>query len=121
MKKNTLFGTALIIFFVAFSSGAKAQKIVNFNVALHQNKVMIKWATEKTDSADYFMVEKSEDGKNFKTVAYVLGADPALTNCECYGCFDKVAANAKKSYYRLKHVDGNGTVEFSEVKMLALK
>ena len=75
----------------------------------------------KHRNTNYFEVEKSTDGKNFKTVAYVLGADPTKTDCECFGCFDKVTGKAKESYYRLKHVNTNGSVQFSEVRMLALK
>ena len=128
MKKNILFKTAIAVLFIASSFVVNAQKshqpeinIIDFNVVMSQNKVNINWSTDKANPTNYFEVEKSSDGKNFKTVAYVLGADPARTDCDCYGCFDKVSKNYKNSYYRLKHVDSEGVVEFSEVKMLALK
>jgi len=107
----------------AFSGNAQQKKIniTDFHVVKNQNNVHINWSTDKTVSTNYFEVEKSNDGKNFKTVAYVLGADPTKTDCDCYGCFDKINTNAKESYYRLKHVDTNGSVEFSEVKMIAFK
>lgn len=128
MKKNSLFRNALVVFFVAFSFGSHAQEvqhqkisIINFQVVKNQNKVMIHWATNKMADTNYFTVEKSSDGKNFKTVAYVMGADPTQEECDCYGCFDKITAKSTKSYYRLKHVDKEGVIEFSEVKMLAMK
>jgi len=118
----------IVVFFLSLAFSANAQKvasakinITNFQVVKEQNKVAIKWATDKTSQTNYFEVEKSNDGKNFKTVAYVLGADPAQTDCESFGCFDKITGKAKESYYRLKHVNTNGNVQFSEVKMLALK
>mgnify|MGYP002377813289 CR=1 FL=1 len=127
MKKNVL-NTAIGIFFIMLSLTATAQNarhsdinIINFTVMMNQNKVKINWSTDKMGSANYFEVEKSNDGKNFKTVAYVLGADPAKKDCDCYGCFDKISGSAEKSYYRLKHVDSSGLIEFSEIKMLALK
>ena len=127
MKKNIL-KTAIAIFFIMQSLVINAQNahqhdinIIDFTVVMNQNKVKINWATDKANSTNYFEVEKSSDGKNFKTVAYVLGADPAKKDCDCYGCFDKISSSEKKSYYRLKHVDSSGFVEFSEVKMLALK
>jgi hypothetical protein len=61
------------------------------------------------------------DGKNFKTIAYVLGPDPAKPGCECFGCFDKKDSKTQISYYRLKHMDFDGNVQFSEIKMFALK
>ena len=117
-----------VVLFLFLSFNVKAQKdasgqikITKFEVVKEQNKVLIEWSTDKTSETNYFEVEKSSDGKNFKTVAYVLGADPTKTDCECFGCFDKVTGKAKDSYYRLKHVNTDGDVQFSEVKILALK
>jgi len=128
MKKYMLFRIAFVMLFTALSFAGVAQNqanrkinITDFHVVKNQNKIDINWSTDKTVSTNYFEVEKSNDGKHFKTVAYVLGADPTKTNCDCYGCFDKISTNAKESYYRLKHVDTNGSVEFSEVKMIAFK
>ncbi|HEY5461759.1 MAG TPA: hypothetical protein VIJ95_00760 [Hanamia sp.] len=128
MKKIMLFRMAFVILFTSLSFGSNAQNaqqkkinIINFHVVKNKNKVDINWATDRSVTTNYFEVEKSNDGISFKTVAMVFGADPSDTNCDCYGCFDKITTHSKKSYYRLKHVDSNGIVEFSEVKMLALK
>jgi hypothetical protein len=125
MKKYMLSRSVFVMLFtiLAFAGNAQQKKIniTDFRVVKDENKVDINWSTDKTVSTNYFEVEKSNDGKNFKTVAYVLGADPTKTDCDCYGCFDKVNTNAKECYYRLKHVDTNGSVEFSEVKMIAFK
>ena len=129
MKTNiVLVKNGFLVLFLCFAFASNAQKaiqqkinITSFQVIKDQNKVAIKWATDSTSKTNYFEVEKSNDGKNFKTVAYVLGADPAQKDCECFGCFDKITGKAKTSYYRLKHVNLNGNVQFSEVKMLALK
>lgn len=128
MKKYMLFRSVIAIVFTALAFGGSAQSaqhkkinITDFHVVKNQNKVDINWSTDKTVITNYFEVEKSNDGKHFKTVAYVLGADPSKTDCDCYGCFDKISTNAKEYYYRLKHVDTNGFVEFSEVKTIAFK
>ena len=128
MRKYGLFRMVLVALFATLTFGSFAQTslgqkidIKDFHVVKNQNKVEINWSVDKKASTNYFEVEKSNDGKNFKTVAYVLGADPSKTNCECYGCFDKINTRSKESYYRLKHVDVNGEVQFSKVEMLALK
>ena len=130
MKTNLLLvrNGLIVVIFLSLAFSTNAQKvalakinITSFQVVKEQNKVAIKWATDKASQTNYFEVERSNDGKNFKTVAYVLGADPTKTDCECFGCFDKITGKAKESYYRLKHVNTNGNVQFSEVKMLALK
>ncbi|MEO9144547.1 MAG: hypothetical protein ABI237_03235 [Ginsengibacter sp.] len=128
MKKNMIFRSALVILFATLSLGSNAQEtqhqkvnIIDFQVVKDQNKVLINWATDNGVPTNYFMVEKSSDGKNFRTVAYVMGPDPTRRNCDCYDCFDKVNTNTKKSYYRLRHVDNDGKIELSEVRILALK
>jgi len=129
MKTNILLvKNGFLVLFLCFAFASNAQKatqqeinITSFQVAKAQNKVVIKWATDSASKTNYFEVEKSIDGKNFKTVAYVLGADPAQKDCDCFGCFDKITGKAQTSYYRLKHVNLDGNVQFSEVKMLALK
>jgi hypothetical protein len=126
MKKYRLSRIVFVMLFVVFSLGSKAQNVQaskvdinNFHVEKNKDKVNINWSTRNSQT-NYFEVEKSKDGKNFKTVAYVLGADPTKTDCDCYGCFDKINSKFKELYYRLKHVDTNGSVEFSEVKILAM-
>ena len=119
---------AFVAFFAPITLGGFAQtavqqkiNITDFHVVKNENKVNINWTTDEKTSANYFEVEKSNDGKNFKTVAYVLGADPSKPDCECYGYFEKINAHFKESFYRLKHVNVNGEIQLSEVKMLALK
>jgi len=126
MKKYRFFRMVCVMLFMIFSLGSKAQNvqqskinITNFHVEKNKNKVKINWSTSNS-LTNYFEVEKSEDGMNFKTVAYVLGADPTKTDCDCYGCFDKVNSYSGELYYRLKHVDKKGSIEFSEVKILAM-
>lgn len=114
--KNLLLITVLMF---AASGSLSAQnniKYTNFKISEKQKKVSIDWSTDNSASANYFEIQKSKDGINFKTIALVLGADPSQKTCECYGCFDKVS---KKAYYRLVHIDTNGIAQISETKLLA--
>ena len=116
-----------VMLFFVFAHTVKAQtntiakiRMENFQVIEAQNKINIHWSTN-SKATNYFEVQKSVDGKNFKTIAYVLGPDPAKPGCECFGCFDKKDSKTQISYYRLKHLDFDGNVQFSEIKMFALK
>lgn len=80
---------------------------------------MIDWATDNKVATNYFEIERSSDGVNFRTIAMVLGPDPKQNNCDCYECFDKTSTNTKY-FYRLKHVSTDGEIELSETKMLAI-
>ncbi len=92
----------------------------NFTVNSNQKRIRIDWTTDNKIPTNYFEIERSNDGTNFKTIALVLGPDPKQTSCDCYGCFDKPASNTKKYFYRLKHVGTDGVTELSETKMLAI-
>ena len=91
-----------------------------FTVNAANKKVIIDWVTDNKVTANYFEIQRSTDGKNFTTVAMVLGPDPKQTNGHSYECFDR-PSNKKKYFYRLKHISTDGDVEMSDVKMLALK
>jgi hypothetical protein len=127
MRKYILFNMAFMVLFMTISAVCNAQAgnqkilITNFHVEKNQNKVQINWSTDDKVATNYFEVEKSNDGKKFKTIAYVLGADPTKTDCDCYSYSDRVANSSNEAFYRLEHVNTNGQVEFSEVKTLALK
>jgi hypothetical protein len=91
----------------------------DFTVNVKGNKINIDWSLDSTVETNYFEVQKSTDGKNFKTILLVLGADPKQTNCNCYGCYDKfVPRGSKHCYYRLVHVATDGTAQVSDARQL---
>ena len=92
----------------------------DFQVAASKDRVMISWVLSNAIDANYFEVQESADGKNFKTIMFVLGADPKDETGRSYQCFDKQKKSNKKSYYRLKHVDTSGFENLSDIKMLAI-
>jgi len=92
----------------------------SFTVNTVRQKVMIDWSTDNKVATNYFEIQRSFDGVNFKTIALVLGPDPKQTKCDCYEGFDKPLTNKHKYFYRLKHVSTDGKVELSETRMLAI-
>lgn len=127
MKRNMIFRLVLVILSVTFTQVIIAQdkkgkiNISDFHVVKSDCKVSVNWFTDKETTANYFELEKSNDGVRFKTVAYVLGADHSENNKEAYGYFEKLKNEKEKLYYRLKHVGINGEVEYSKVEVLSLK
>jgi hypothetical protein len=120
MNKNLLTFFLPIIIFSVSSVTAQTNKInvTDFTVSAKQQKVIIDW---KTDGAmvNYFAIQKSADGINYKTIALVLGPDPKQKNCDCYGSYDKNVSKTSKQYYRLVHIAADGTEQFTEAKLLA--
>ncbi|MDQ6757137.1 MAG: hypothetical protein M3004_09390 [Bacteroidota bacterium] len=108
-----------LICFITLTSitNVLAQKHVNvtdFTVSVKAEKVNIDWKTDGATATNYFAIQKSIDGLNYRTVALVLGPDPKQKG-DCYGCSDK---KTKHSYYRLVHVDTDGTEQITEPKLL---
>ena len=92
----------------------------SFTVNAVKKVIMIDWATDNKVATNYFEIQRSADGVNFKTIAMVMGPDPRQTNCDCYEGFDKPSTNRRKYFYRLKHVSTDGEVDLSETRMLAI-
>ena len=94
-------------------------KVSNFTVNVVGKHILIDWATESGFQANYFEIQRSLDGVNFKTIELVLGPDPQKPEGNSYEGFDKSSTN-NKYYYRLKHVSLDGSEALSETKMLAI-
>lgn len=122
-KKYEVMGLIILAWMIALtgvSQDKKDTKKINytsFTVSTTQHKVKLEWTTDNSVSTNYFEVQKSFDGKNYKTIALVLGPDPKKPGCDCYDCFDTQMLK-KNIYYRLKHIDANGLEQISEPKLL---
>jgi hypothetical protein len=86
-------------------------RLVSFNASLNNNKVILNWVMAENRAADKFEIEKSTDGKNFSLAALVFGSEE--TETANYQFFEK--AGNKKMYYRIKIVDRNNSVTYSDI------
>ena len=130
MNSNRFFQTVVVLSMFLFVQTAtigqapaiEKEKInfTDFKINSIKNRIAIHWKTDDGVSANYFEIERSSNGINFKTIAMVLGPDPKQVNCNCYEGFDKPDSKSKKYYYRLKHVSIDGEIELSKTKMLAI-
>jgi hypothetical protein len=92
----------------------------SFTVNSGAKGIMIDWSVADPGKANYFEIQRSTDGKDFRTVAMVLGPDPRQPSGDQYECIDKPATKNKKYFYRLKHVSVDGEAELSQTKALTL-
>src|ERR1700733_8053564 len=77
-------------------AGKTEIKFTKFSVNTDKKRITIDWTTDNSVSANYFEIQKSLDGVNFKTIALVLGPDPKQPSGNFYGYSDKyIAKNAK--------------------------
>jgi hypothetical protein len=75
--------------------------------------VIIRWTTSSEINNDYFVIEKSANGKDFSELSTVDGAGNSTSNLY-YNVTDDRPFNPV-SYYRLKQVDYDGTTTYSNI------
>jgi uncharacterized repeat protein (TIGR01451 family) len=75
--------------------------------------VELEWATASEEGNDYFVVEHSVDGRNFKPLKVVQGAGNSTDVLNYSTTHDNVRQNL--NHYRLKQVDFDGSFAYSEI------
>ena len=94
----------------AFSTTAPA-KLVSVKAEYHKDKVYLKWEVDENQTADQFTIEKSLDGRNFRTAALAFGSDEQ--GVYEYKFYEKVGN--QKTRYRIKLINKDRRTEYSEV------
>lgn len=102
--------------FTAFASSPLPVKFVGFTVTSKNNNALIQWSTSEEINANTYEVERSADGSNWTTIAYVtaIGNSSAVSN---YSFIDK-NLSAKIVYYRIKEVDLDGKTTRTAIKSI---
>lgn len=93
--------------------------LILFEAQACERSVCLSWQTESETNNDYFTVEKSEDGVNWKLVKDVEGAGNSNSILN-YETIDKNPYSGI-SYYRLKQTDFNGEFEYTEIRSVNFK
>jgi hypothetical protein len=98
------------------TNGVLPVELIFFKAFIGIDHIKLSWATASELNFDYFDIEKSTDGTNFKSIATVKGNG---TTSERH---DYVLTDEKpiigKSYYRLKSIDYDGYTEYFDVVMV---
>ncbi|MCS7074485.1 MAG: T9SS type A sorting domain-containing protein, partial [Bacteroidia bacterium] len=89
-------------------------ELSRFEVIPQENEVQIEWATASEQNCDYFAIERSRDEVNFHTLTSVSG-NGTTSEPHFYQATDKRPFPGR-SWYRLRQVDLDGTIHYSETK-----
>lgn len=85
--------------------------LLYFRAKVHaESSVRLTWRTASEVYNDYFLLERSDTGLGFETLAYVAGSGNSSTTLN-YSYVDDSPLKGT-SYYRLKQVDYNGKFEY---------
>ena len=88
-------------------------EIISFDASQKAGTVLVSWTTETEINNNYFAVERSSDGINYKQLGIIKSKSPNgnSTNPLNYN-FTDLEPKTGINYYRLKQVDTNGTVSY---------
>jgi len=99
-------------------TGRAAFTIIDLKVSNRGNNLEITWSSNIREESNYWEVQASADGKEFKAIGIVFGSDPK--NVEQYAF--KQAANRIKpgyQYYRVAHIEQNNSALASDAMWFA--
>lgn len=91
-------------------NGTLPVKLSSFSSTIQNQAALLNWATASEVNFDYFSVERRENDADFKEIGKVL----AKGNNSIYSFSDKNISFGT-AYYRLKMVDKDGTIAYSDV------
>ncbi|OFY89868.1 MAG: hypothetical protein A3K10_15330 [Bacteroidetes bacterium RIFCSPLOWO2_12_FULL_31_6] len=104
MKTILLLFTQLMFISASFSEVRAVYK---------NDKVEISWTNPTDIQIAYFVVERSKNGKNFKTIIQVEGSKKENSLIEYYEIDNNPLH--QKAYYRIRQIDVNGKSYYSEM------
>ena len=86
-------------------------KLQKFTANFHQNKVALNWQISSAQGIE-FIIQKSEDGKNFVSIGNEIGKQTTE-----YNFIDNNGIGIKQ-YYRLKLIQKDGSISYSNIAIV---
>ncbi|AZQ61185.1 T9SS type A sorting domain-containing protein [Flammeovirga pectinis] len=90
--------------------------LINFDVSLQKQNALLEWSTASETNNDYFLIEHSTDGRNWKNINQINGAGNSNVQLD-YSFIDEHLAIGN-NYYRLTQVDFDGKSETFATKSI---
>jgi len=96
-------------------------ELTSFTAKASVGKVNLSWTTATEINNFGFEIERSYNGENYVTVGFVKG-NGTTTEPQSYSFTDNIDLNGTEEiYYRLKQVDYNGSINYSDVISVVLE
>ena len=89
-------------------------ELVFFKASLVGEQVQLQWQTASEIDNEGFFIERSQNGKTWKSLSFVKGAGTTI-EVQDYAFVDE-AAPTGINYYRLKQIDFGGSYEYSDIE-----
>ncbi|MBK0403675.1 T9SS type A sorting domain-containing protein [Adhaeribacter sp. BT258] len=93
-------------------------ELISFKATKKDNAAYLQWVTASEKENQGFHIQHSNNGRNFEDIGFVASQNPNSATRLQYDFLDKTTTQTGLRYYRLKQVDLNGTVSFSDIKVV---
>lgn len=87
-------------------------ELTSFNATFHNNTVQLSWSTAAETNNSGFAVERKMQNSDWKQLGFVKGN--GTTSTESFYSFSDNNVIPASYYYRLKQVDFNGSIKYSQ-------
>jgi len=93
----------------------------SFTAKLENKKPVLNWTSAKEENFSHYVLERSTDGNNFSDAAVIFANGNSTVESK-YSFTDMAMAAINKGmiYYRLRMVDMDGKMKYSETRLLRL-
>jgi hypothetical protein len=103
----------------AVSSGSVLPvKLINFTAMANEKHVLIAWTTSEETNSDYFEVQHSVDGKEWKAIGRVEASGESDVD-KTYS-YEHNGPLPGENLYRLKMMDQDGTFAYSRIRIVKM-
>jgi len=99
-------------------SATLAVELSRFKALPQKREVLLQWTTKSETDNDYFTVQHSTNGTDFRDIKTVKGAGNS-TERNTYDYIHQTPINGN-NYYRLKIVDTEGKATYSKVEVVSM-
>jgi hypothetical protein len=90
-------------------------ELLNFQVACYNSSVSLQWETGAELNNDFFVVQRSVDGRIFEDLSHIAGS--GNTNSAAHYQWTDMGPGSEICYYRIKQVDFDGTASYSMIRV----
>jgi hypothetical protein len=104
--------------FISPINGVLAGKAVDGNVQEKDDHVLVGWKSEYNQLVDYFEVQRREGNDEFKTIGLVMSKEGY--EAVQYEFKDKITARDVEPSYRIKVINNDKIITYSDVKKIRL-
>ena len=90
--------------------------VFDFNVIKQGTAAQLDWKTATTDQINYFEIERSQHGLTWQSIGLLTHQDKEFASSD-HAFIDQNPLSGM-NYYRIKHVDFNGQVQYSDIQWI---